>query len=283
LLHHKNMAAGLCIQPSAWGETEGIVDDVHISDVVMHDVGTPLHIAAKTPSTISHVTIDRLSATGVYRAAASIESWSEKPVGRVDLRDSSIQFVGGFGPIWNDPAEAAVSFFTADSATVHPPGVNPRPLPAWGLNARQVASLNLSNVRLDVEKEDARPAIILDGIESLDLDGLRWPGRTPRPMLLNNVRRITQSGPAIAMVEANCLGLTASPDRKTVTAIVRSNQSGLAKVELKLDGTAITRWAWLGADERVDVLFTELPQLDRGRSHELICGSIRQELSATLP
>ncbi|HLB48240.1 MAG TPA: glycosyl hydrolase family 28-related protein [Anaerolineales bacterium] len=281
LLHHKSMAAGLCLQPSAWGPTEGAVDDVHISDVVMHDVGTPLHMAAKSPSTIGHVTIDRLSATGVYRAAASIESWAEQPIARVDLRDSSIQFVGGFGPIWSQPAEAAVAFVTQQSAEVNPPGVNSRPLPAWGLYARHVTSLNLSDVRLDVVKKDARPAIILDGVDALDVDSLRWPSGMRRPMVLQSVRHITQSGSTIPIVETKCLSLTASPDYKTVTATVQSGQNGLAKIELKLDGRTITRWAWLVADEKVDVVFVDLPQLDRERRHEMVCGSIRAEVKAS--
>ena len=230
MLHHKNMAAGLCLQPSAWGRTEGIVDDVHISDVVMHDVGTPLHIAAKSPSTIGNVTIDRLSATGVYRAAASIESWAEEPIARVELRDSNIQFTGGFGPILVDPAEAAVAFMTEQSEEVKPPGENARPLPAWGLYARNVTSLNLSDVRLDVLKKDERPAIILDGVDRLDIDNLRWPRETRRSMVLKDVRRITQSGPRIPVVEATCLSLTASPDCKTITAKMQSGQSGLAKI-----------------------------------------------------
>src|SRR5678815_4889560 len=63
-LCHTNMAAGVCVQPSAWGETEGTVDDVRISDVTMRDVATPFHIANKAPSTIGRITIERLNAEG---------------------------------------------------------------------------------------------------------------------------------------------------------------------------------------------------------------------------
>jgi hypothetical protein len=278
LLHHTNMATGLCLQPSAWGATEGIVDDVHISDAVMHDVGTPLHLAAKSPSSIGHVTIDRLSATGVYRAAASIESWAEQPIAKVDLRDSSLQFVGGPGPIWPDPAEAAVAFMTAQSTQVQAPGVNARPLPAWGLYVRNVTSLNLSNVRLDVLKPDSRPAIILDGVDGLDVDGLRWPAETRDPMILKDVRKITESGPAPSVVKATCLSLTVLPSCTAVAATVQSDQTGLAKIELNWDGQPITRWTWLAAGEKVDVVFTNLPQLGAQRQHVVVCGSLRQEI-----
>jgi hypothetical protein len=174
LASRKNMLSGLCVQPSAWGATEGIVD-VQVSDVVMRDVGTPLHLAAVSPSTIGRITIDRLSATGIYRAAASIESWVTEPIARVDIRDSSLNFVGGFGPVWSDPAEAALSYLTKQSDKVEPPGQNPRPLPAWGIYARHVASLNLSDVHIEVDNEDDRPAVIMNGVESLMLDNFTIP------------------------------------------------------------------------------------------------------------
>jgi hypothetical protein len=277
-LHHTNMAAGLCIQPSAWGATEGTVDEVHISDAVMHDVGTPLHLAAIAPSTIGHVTIDRLTATDIYRAAVSVESWAKEPIRRVDLRDSTFQFVGGFGPLWTDPTEAAMAFMTAQSTNVRPPGTNARPLPAWGLYVRHVAALNLSNVRFDVKKEDTRPAIIMDGVDALDIDNLRWPIDTSRPMVLKNVLQISQSGPTPPIVEAECMSLIASPDGKTVTASIRGNQNGLAKIELKLDGKNFVRWTWLVPDEKTDVLFADLPSLDGQKPHEIVCGSIHGEV-----
>ena len=203
LLHHRTMLAGLCIQPSAWGETPGIVDDVHVSNVTMHDVGTPLHLANKGPSTIGRVTIDRLAVTGAYRAAASIESWSEAPVGRVDVRDSSIQFVGGFGPILRDPVEELAAILTAErKPDVGPPGVNMRPLPAWGLYVRNVASLSLSDVKLSVDREEKRPAIIMDGVGELSVDGLRLPRGTGHPVVMKNVKHIEmENAPFIPTVE----------------------------------------------------------------------------------
>jgi hypothetical protein len=61
---------------------------------------------------------------------------------------------------------------------------------------------------------------------------------------------------------------------------VQANQNGPAKVELKLDGTTVARSASSAADEKTDV---GLPQLDRDRTHEIVCDSIRLELQASLP
>jgi len=184
LLRHTNMLAGLCIQPSAWGDTPGEVDDVHMSDVEMRDVGTPLHLATTGPSAIGNVSITRLKATGVYRAAASVESWSERPIERVDLRDCDVQFVGRFGPVLNDPFEAALALMTMRPGKVTAPGENPRPLPAWGLYAHRVTRLNLQNVRLEVQQRDARPAVILESVRSLKAEGLTCPGATTQPVVI---------------------------------------------------------------------------------------------------
>src|SRR5205823_1337503 len=93
-----NMLAGLCLQPGAWGRTEGKLDDVKISNITMHDVTTPLHLSVKAGTTAGHISIDRLTATGAYRAAASIESWADEPIERVTLRDVTMEFTGGGTP-----------------------------------------------------------------------------------------------------------------------------------------------------------------------------------------
>src|SRR5205807_9923512 len=49
--HRTNMLAGLCLQPGAWDKTQGELDDVRISDVTMHAVATPLHIALQPGNT----------------------------------------------------------------------------------------------------------------------------------------------------------------------------------------------------------------------------------------
>jgi hypothetical protein len=78
---------------------------------------------------------------------------------------------------------------TAEQAnqTVRSPGVDARPLPAWGLYARNVKTLELQDVRLGLEKEDARPPIIAERVATLDVDGLKLP-RDAAPPRLTDVR-----------------------------------------------------------------------------------------------
>jgi hypothetical protein len=172
----RNMLAGLCLQPGAWDRTEGLLDAVHVSNVTMHDVTTPLHFAVKEGNTVGRVTIDGLTATGVYRAAMSIEGWAKEPIGHVSLRDVDAEFTGG------GTAEQA-------AMQVRSPGVDARPLPAWGLYVKNVKQLDLENVRLGVDQADERPVVIAEDVDTLALDDVRY-SPAAKPPVLRNVRDV---------------------------------------------------------------------------------------------
>ena len=74
------MLSGIHPPARRLGRHRGPLDDVLISDVTMHNVATPLTIWIKPGNTAGRITISRLDATGVYRAAASVESWAEAPM-----------------------------------------------------------------------------------------------------------------------------------------------------------------------------------------------------------
>lgn len=179
-----NMLAAVNLQPGAWDPTEGHLDDVLISDVTARDVSTPLHLSLKPGNTAGSVTVERLSATGVYRAAISAESWAGSAVERVVLRDVSVEFTGG------GTAEQA-------SRPVEAPGVDARPLPAWGLYARNVGALVIDNVRLRLAGPDARPAIRCQGVGRLVLDDLRHDARPDgaEPRILEDVGEVVEAKP----------------------------------------------------------------------------------------
>ena len=110
---------------------------------------------------ILHVTVAGLNATGVYRSALSVESWADAPIKSVVIRDAHVEFTGGG---------------QAEQAT-HPlsgPGVDARPLPAWGLYARNVESLVLEDVRLSLSDDDLRPVIMADHVQHLNVDSLAF-------------------------------------------------------------------------------------------------------------
>jgi hypothetical protein len=263
--HRTNMLAGLCLQPGAWEHTEGPLDDVEISNITMHNVTTPLHLSLKPGNTAGRISINRLTATGAYLAAASIESWAETPIEKVTLRDVSLEFKGGG---------------TAEQARiqVRSPGVDARALPAWGIYARNVKTLELENVRLGLEKADVRPAVIGEGVEMLGLDKFSFPRDGTAPLALAGVRDVRLAETAVNMIDCKCteLKVTAKPF-SAIATVTAPDKEGLAKVELSIDGQVTTNWVWLKAGEKKDVAFNVLPALAAG-AHEVRCGEMRREL-----
>jgi hypothetical protein len=174
-----NMLSGIILQPGAWDKTEGLLDDVFIANNVMRDVASPVTIWTKPGNPVGKITISGLNAAGVYRAALSVESWSDLPITNLVVRNAAVEFSGG------GKAEQALQ-------AVKGPGVDARPLPAWGVYARRVESLTLEDVRLSVAQDDLRPVITAEGVQRLTLDSFKFTHVTgvKEPLATTNVGRV---------------------------------------------------------------------------------------------
>jgi len=174
-----NMLSGIILQPGAWDATRGPLDDVLLANNVMQHVASPVTLWTKPGNTVGKFTISGLTATGVYRSALSVESWADEPITNVVIRNAQIEFAGG-GKAW--PANQIVKG----------PGVDARPLPAWGLYARNVQTLTLEDVRFSLAEDDTRPAIYADRVERLTLDGFRFTqvSGVTEPLVATNGSRI---------------------------------------------------------------------------------------------
>lgn len=176
-----NMLSGIILQPGAWDATRGQMDEVLLSDITMWGVASPVTLWLKKGNTAGRVTIERLNATGVYRAPMSVESWWDAPVTNVVLRDISVEFEGGI-------------ISTSKVASITGPGVDARPLPAWGFYARNVERLTLENVRFSLTRDDIRPVLLAENVSSLHLDGVKYTrvAGVDRPFVLTNVLNVRQ-------------------------------------------------------------------------------------------
>jgi hypothetical protein len=174
-----NMLSGIILQPGAWDATTGPLDDVLLSNNTMRNVASPVTLWAKQGNTVGRVLVDGLKASGVYRSAFSVESWTEQPVGEVVLRDAQLEFAGG-GKAW------------ADGETVKGPGVDARPLAAWGIYARNVGKLTVEDVRLSAVADDTRPVVFAEQVKQLRLDNVRFPENPQAKQTLqtNRVERL---------------------------------------------------------------------------------------------
>jgi polygalacturonase len=157
-----NMLSGIILQPGAWDETRGPLDEVFIANNTMRDVASPVTIWTKPGNPVGRITVTGLNATGVYRSALSIESWAADPITNMIVRNAYIEFTGG---------GKADSIATSVSG----PGVDARPLPAWGLYARNVQDLRMENVRFSLAKEDFRPVVLAEQVEQLELESFNFP------------------------------------------------------------------------------------------------------------
>ena len=186
-----NMLSGIILQPGAWDRTQGLLDDVLLANNTMHDVASPVTIWTKPGNPVGRVTVSGLDATGVHRSALSVESWADAPITNVVVRKAHIEFTGG------GTAEQAKQL-------VKGPGVDARPLPAWGVFARNVEQLTFEDVRLSLSQDDLRPVLLAERVQRLSLDNFRFthvPGVT-EPLVTTNVGKIllreTEVGSGVA-------------------------------------------------------------------------------------
>jgi hypothetical protein len=272
-----NMLAGINLQPGGWDATKGALDDVMISDITMHNVATPFFFTLKSGNTAGNIIVDRVTATGVYRAASSVESWAETGFTNVVFRDVTIEYKGGgtLEEAWH---------------AVKSPGVDARLLPAWGFYSRNVQNLQFDNVRLRFEKEDLRPVLICTGVELLMLEDFKFPllPDVPEAMVLNDTNTVQLHDVDFHAVNPQCTELsliandaaeqfTAGEPFKANVVIENSNQEGLAKIELAVAGQKNVRWMWLKAGEKKGVVFKNLTVPEAG-NYKVRCGNVTQNL-----
>lgn len=178
--HRTNMLSGIILQPGAWEAVPGALQDVFITRNSMKHVASPITVWTAPGNTADRITISELDAIGVYRSAVSVEGWGEAPMGKVALRHLDVEFAGG-GKV------------EAGAQTVHKPGVDARPLPAWGVYARHVDRLELSDVQLRTVEPDHRPVILAEDVRQLNLDRVHRSADSggAEPLRAINVAEIT--------------------------------------------------------------------------------------------
>lgn len=111
--------------------------------------------------TISHIVGDNIGKTGC--AVAGIPG---HPVRDVRLEDISLRFEGGGTP------EQAGRLDVPERESDYPEATMFGVLPAYGLYARHVQNLRLRDLDLDVVTPDARPPLVFQAVERLEITGL---------------------------------------------------------------------------------------------------------------
>jgi hypothetical protein len=277
-----NMLSGIILQPGCWDATEGDLDDVLLSDITMKNVASPLTVWVKSGNKGGQITVSRLAATGVYRAAASVENWAETPVERVVFRDVNIEYDGG-------------GALEQGQMPIKPPGADARPLPVWGFYARNVNHVVLEDVRLTCARHDLRPVLVCDGLERLTLDSFKFPRLADAHdvLVLNDVNEVRVHPADVPVVQPRYTELRLLSDDpagrfvagkpfSATVAVENEAQEGLGKVELAVADHKTVNWLWLRSGEKRDVVFRGLTVPAPGTC-EVRVGSLTRSLVVEQP
>lgn len=166
----------------------GDLEDVTVQNITMHNVAAPISFRrgnrgfdfgfkqVERPRPIGklrNVLISQVRATLSTDAALrnghtmSIAGIPGYPVENVTLENIDITFPGG------GTLEEARRAGVPERETAYPEHNMFAILPAYGLWVRHAARVTLRNVRFDLAAADARPALICDDVEDLELTGFK--------------------------------------------------------------------------------------------------------------
>lgn len=156
----------------------GGCERVNVSDIVMRDVAVPVFVRLgnranplpgreKPPvGKMRDILISNIQASGAARTGCSVTGIPDHPVENVTLHNIRIRFAGG-----GTAGDAAK--VVPEKEASYPKGDMFGTLPAYGFYCRHARGLRLHNLDLSVDREDGRPAIIVEDVTDLDTSGLR--------------------------------------------------------------------------------------------------------------
>jgi len=162
-----NMLSAILLQPGGWGKAPGVVDRVHIHDISISNVNTPLMIVLNEDNQAGKIIVERMKAILVNAFASSVESWKGGVFDELVFRDISIEYTGH--------PDASAS-----DASLGQPSTDARNLPCWGWFVRNVKSITFENVDLRYTETEPRPAFYFDNVAAITFNNVKYPGSDNR-------------------------------------------------------------------------------------------------------
>ena len=163
----------------------GILDGVVISNVKIEGTFTPIFIrlgnrarpyrddqVIKNVGQLKNVSIDNVVVTGAKNLGCSITGIPEHPVENISISNISISFEGGGT---KDHLARVIPELEKD----YPEAEMFDMLPSYGFFIRHAENIRFSNVYLQTEKEDLRPALYLSDVKVADFSNLNL-GSNPK-------------------------------------------------------------------------------------------------------
>ncbi|MBI5383680.1 MAG: glycoside hydrolase family 28 protein [Verrucomicrobia bacterium] len=195
---HDTRLAGLAVEMV----DGGLLERVSVANIVMRNVACPIFVrlghrarpfkeGMDKPGLgrLRSVTITDVQADGANRVGCSITGLPEHPAEDITLENIHLSFAGG-------GTEADARRAVPEHPEKYPEYAMFGTLPAYGFYCRHVKRLRFSNVRLESAAPEARPALVCDDVEDLEL--FRWRAETlakaGAPIRFTDVRRALLHG-----------------------------------------------------------------------------------------
>ena len=284
--HRKNLESGFQILPhyASSGRSPnkyvvpGPVDNMILSDVLMHNVRAPFWIAysADAPYSrnnlgVGRIIVNNLTVTGAGKTPFYVSAPKENPAKSIVLNNVRMSFAG-----------------EVEEAQVNGQGFSPFSiLPSYGVYCRNVEHLELHDVRLDYAGKDLRPAVSGENVGTLELD--RWlarrePDGSPSLVVAGLKRLLVggkETGPTKVRVRDIVVGaeriVAGEPFQVTVT-VENTGGEGLAEAPLRIGKETLVRQVWLKDGETAQIRFPNTRCQEPGE-WDLAAGDLTRKLT----
>ena len=226
----------------------GRLEHVSVSDIRMTNVRAPVFVRlarrgrgqdVPAAGRLGSISISNLAAVGAM-TASSITGIPGHLVSKISLKNVRITARGGGGA---DLVDRPVP----ELEKTYPDAYMFDDLPAYGLYCRHVNGLTADGIELDVDRPDARPAVVLDDVSRVAVRALRAapPAEGGPLMWLRSVRDCGLDGFRPRAGTKTLLRLSGGD-----TARIRVTRSDLRQVEtLAIVDTGVATTALLGTGE----------------------------------
>lgn len=172
----------------------GVMDQVCLTNIAMTGIQTPIFIRLggrrNEPGRLRNVIISNVTATTESLISSSITGLPGHPVEGVILRDIRVAVLG------QGTAAHAARPVPEKEKSYPENRMFGNSLPAYGLYVRHARGLTLDNVHFTLRHPDARPAMIFEDAQAVELRGLRAEAPLPPAPLLRftNCAQVAVSG-----------------------------------------------------------------------------------------
>ena len=85
-----NMLFGISLEPGAWGEATGTAKGIHLHDLRLENLSSPVSTSVREGSVAEDLTLENITATGLTGALTPVVSWNDQGFKTITLRNVTL-------------------------------------------------------------------------------------------------------------------------------------------------------------------------------------------------